>query len=73
MFAVEKIINDVVFLENIKTGEIVKVSSNTLKDVKESDIIIFKDNKYIYSKEETLKRKKQIKNLKNKLKVINRG
>ncbi len=73
MFSVEKITDKNVFLENIQTGETIKILVSEIQNVKESDIVILKNNKYIYSEEETLKRKEKIKNLKNKLKVKNRG
>ncbi len=69
MFSVEKVSNEVVILENIQTGEMTKVPSYELKDVKESDIVILNNEKYIYSKDETLKRKEKINKLKNKLRL----
>ncbi len=73
MFSVEKIIKDIVILENLETSEIVKIEKKYIDNVKESDILTYKQGKYEYSEEETLKRKNEIKDLKNKLKIFGRG
>ncbi len=72
MFSVEKIINEIVILENLNTCEKVEVSREILQDIKESDIVIFENGTYTYSEEETLKRKNKIEILKSKLKVLNK-
>ena len=46
-FAVDKIDNGVVLLENIKDNSKVEVSLDKLPlDVKETDILVYKNNKY---------------------------
>ncbi len=73
MFSVEKVTDNFIVLENLETLDKVKVDSLKLKNIKESDIVIFKDGNYEYSEKETLKRKNKINALKDNLKVLNRG
>lgn len=68
-YAVDKIENDIVVLENIKTGEIISESKDNISiNVKERDIIIFRDGKYFFDDIEKLKRINMLREKMNRLK-----
>lgn len=68
-YAVDKIENDIVVLENIKTGEIINESKDNISiNVKERDIIIFRDGKYFFDDIEKLKRINMLREKMNRLK-----
>lgn len=67
-FAVDKIDNGVVLLENIKDNSKVEVSLDKLPlDVKETDILIYKNNKYEKDDNEKEERLRLIEEKMNKL------
>ncbi|MBR1416805.1 MAG: DUF3006 domain-containing protein [Bacilli bacterium] len=67
-YSVDRIEEDIAILENIETGEIVEINKNELEeDIKESDILIFKDNKYIKDDEE---KEDRLKSLEEKFNLI---
>lgn len=68
-YAVDKIENDIVVLENIKTGEVINESKDNISiNVKERDIIIFRDGKYFFDDIEKLKRINMLREKMNRLK-----
>lgn len=67
-FAVDKIDNGVVLLENIKDNFKVEVSLDKLPlDVKETDILVYKNNKYEKDDNEKEERLRLIEEKMNKL------
>ena len=67
-FAVDKIDNGVVLLENIKDNSKVEVSLDKLTlDVKETDILVYKNNKYEKDDNEKEERLRLIEEKMNKL------
>ena len=67
-FAVDKIDNGVVLLENIKDNSKVEVSLDKLPlDVKETDILVYKNNKYEKDDNEKEERLRLIEEKMNKL------
>lgn len=67
-FAVDKIDNGVVLLENIKDNSKVEVSLDKLPfDVKETDILVYKNNKYEKDDNEKEERLRLIEGKMNKL------
>lgn len=67
-YSVDRIEEEIAILENIETGEIVEINKNELEeDIKESDILIFKDNKYIKDDEE---KEDRLKSLEEKFNLI---
>ena len=70
-YAVDKIEDDIIVLENIKTNEIKKIKINEINfNVKESDILIYKNNKYIKDDNEKESRLKTIQEKFNRVKNI---
>ena len=68
-FAVDKIEDNVVVLENIDTKEIIAILKKDLDfEVKESDILVFIDNKYFKDDKEKENRLKIIQEKFNKVK-----
>ncbi len=66
-YAVDRIVDNIVILENIKNKEIIKVNIELLPDnIKEGSILIKRKDRYIISKSNT--RKDKIKRRFNKLK-----
>ena len=59
-YAIDRIEEDIVVIENIETQEIKKISKKTLpQDIKEGSILFFDNNKYqLDLDEEELRRKK---------------
>lgn len=56
-YAVDKIENNIAVLENIISGEIVNEDLKNLpKDLKEKDILIYKDGTYVLNNKEKLNR-----------------
>ena len=67
-YAVDKIDNGVVLLENIKDNSKVEVSLDKLPlDVKETDILVYKNNKYEKDDNEKEERLRLIEEKMNKL------
>ncbi len=67
-FAVDKIDNGIVLLENIKDNSKVEVSLDKLPlDVKETDILVYKNNKYEKDDNEKEERLRLIEEKMNKL------
>ena len=67
-FAVDKIDNGVVLLENIKDNSKVEVSLDKLPlDIKETDILVYKNNKYEKDDNEKEERLRLIEEKMNKL------
>lgn len=67
MLIVERIINNIVILENDDLSQI-KVDINKFNyDVKESDVVILQNNYYILDKESTQKRKQYMIELSNNI------
>lgn len=67
-FAVDKIDNGVVLLENIKDNSKLEVSLDKLPlDVKETDILVYKNNKYEKDDNEKEERLRLIEEKMNKL------
>ncbi len=67
-FAVDKIDNGVVLLENIKDNSKVEVNLDKLPlDVKETDILVYKNNKYEKDDNEKEERLRLIEEKMNKL------
>lgn len=61
-YAVDKIEDNIVVLENIITGDIITVTKDKFSyDVKESDIVIYENGEYIESKKDKEERLKTIK------------
>ncbi len=68
-YAVDRIVDNIVILENIKNKEIIKVNIELLPDnIKEGSILIKRKDRYIISKSNT--RKDKIKRRFNKLKRL---
>lgn len=67
-FAVDEIIDDVVVLEDIKTGKITNVNKDLIDNPHEGEILIYKDNKYIEDSSEEAIRRKRIMDKFNRLK-----
>ncbi len=66
-YAVDRIVDNIVILENIKNKEIIKVNIELLpQNIKEGSILIKRKDRYILSKSNT--RKDKIKRRFNKLK-----
>lgn len=73
-FAVDRIEDNIIVLENIQTNEIIKLNIKQLpENIKEKDIIRLENNKYILDNKEKEEREKiireklnRLKNLKNK-------
>ena len=68
-YAVDRIEDNIVILQELKTGKIIEVNKNTIKfKVKDRDILIYKDNKYIKDNKEKEKRLKELQTKFNKVK-----
>lgn len=68
-YSVDKIEDDIVVLENLKTKEIFNVNISLFDgDINEKDIVILKNNKYQKQVAETNDRLKRLRQLMNKLK-----
>ena len=67
-YAVDKIENDIVLLENIKDGIKKEVNKKDLPNgVKETDILSYNGNAYVFDNDEKEKRLKRIKEKMNRL------
>lgn len=72
-YAVDKIDEDIVVLENISTGEIITKRRNELPDgVCESNIVVFCDNKFILNNNEEKERKESLRERLERLKNLNK-
>ena len=68
-YAVDRIENDIVILQDIETGKIIEVNKRKIKcKVNDRDILIYKDNKYIKDDNEKEKRLKALQEKFNKVK-----
>ena len=68
-YSVDRIENDIIVLENILNNEIVYLKSCDLPfKVKESDILVYKNNSYVLDNDEKNKRLRRIKEKMEKLK-----
>ena len=57
-YAVDKIVDDVVTLENIETGDVINVNISQFEtDIKETDIVKFENEKYV--KDDDLKKTRE--------------
>ena len=45
-YSVDRIENDIVVLENIENNNVIEINISLLPKVKESDIVVFKNDKY---------------------------
>ena len=68
-FAVDKIENDIVVLENLSDNSIIEVSLILIPNVKEKDIIMYENNTFKFDLEEKEKRELSIKERMAKLKA----
>lgn len=70
-YAVDRIEEDIIVLENIKNNKIVEININDIDfKVKEKDILIYKNNKYIKDNKEKEDRLRIIQEKLNKVKNI---
>ena len=70
-YAIEQINEDIVVLENIVTGEKIKVNKDKLPfNIQEGNIITLKDEKYILNTEEENIRRERIAEKLNRLKEL---
>ena len=57
-YAVDKIVDDIVTLENIETGDVINVNISQFEtDIKETDIVKFENEKYV--KDDDLKKSRE--------------
>ena len=68
-FAVDKIENDIVVLENLSDNSIIEVPLILIPNVKEKDIIMYENNTFKFDLEEKEKRELTIKERMAKLKA----
>lgn len=69
MFSVDRIENDVVILQDIKSGEIRQVSVNEFDfKIKEKDVLMYEDNKYIINNDAKKERIRLLREKMNSLK-----
>ena len=68
-FAVDKIENDIVVLENLSDNSIIEVPLILIPNVKEKDIIMYEKNTFKFDLEEKEKRELSIKERMAKLKA----
>lgn len=68
-FAVDKIENDIVVLENLSDNSIIEVPLILIPNVKEKDIIMYENNTFKFDLEEKEKRELSIKERMAKLKA----
>lgn len=68
-FAVDRIENDIVILENLNDNSIIEVSLALIPTVKEKDIIKYENNSFKFDLEEKEKRKLSIKERLEQLKA----
>ena len=70
-YAVDQIVEDIVILENITTGEKIEVNKNLLpREIKEGSIITVEDNQYILNKNEEESRKQKLQEKLERLKKL---
>ena len=70
-YAVDQIVEDIVILENITTGEKIEVNKNLLpREIKEGNIITVEDNQYILNKKEEESRKQKLQEKLERLKKL---
>lgn len=70
-YAIDRIIEDIVVLENISTGEIIEKNIKELpKGIHEGSIILSKDNEFIIDENEELLRKKSLRERLERLKNL---
>lgn len=68
-YCVDRLENDIAILEHLETKEIIEISINLLpNNIKENNIIVYDNNKYILDKETERERKKDLLSRFNKLK-----
>lgn len=69
MFSVDRIENDVVILQDIKSGEIRQVSVNEFDfKIKEKDVLMYEDSKYIINNDAKKERIRLLREKMNRLK-----
>ena len=70
-YAVDKIIDDIVVLEEITTGEIIEKKLMELPDnISEGNIVVFSNNKYVLDKDKELLRKESLRERLERLKNL---
>lgn len=70
-FAVDRIEDDIVVLENIETNEIINLNIKQLpKNIKEKNIIRLENNEYILDNNEQVERENRIREKLNRLKNL---
>ena len=68
-YCVDRLENDIAILEHLETKEIIEISINLLpNNIKENNIIVYDNNKYILDKGTERERKKDLLSRFNKLK-----
>ena len=68
-YSIDKIENDIAVLENIDTNEIIEIEISLLpENIKESNIVIYENNKYKLDQETEYSRKKDLLSRFSKLK-----
>ncbi len=71
-YAVDKIVGDIVTLENIETGDIINVNITQFDSgIKETDIVKFENDKYIKDEQEKKSREESIREKMEKLRNLN--
>ena len=70
-YAIDKILNNIVTIENLDTKEIKNISIKKFpNNIKEGNIVVKKNNKYVIDKELENTRRKLIKDKVNRLKAL---
>lgn len=69
-FAVDRIEGNIAILENLNTKEIKLVDINFLPNIKEKDILVYRDNSFFIDEEEKKKREKMIEEKLERIKNI---
>ncbi len=70
-YAIDKIENNIIVLENLNTKEITNINKNLLSfKVKEGDILVYQNNKYYLDNNE---KEKRIKIIKEKFLKVKKG
>ena len=68
-YSIDRIENDIAVLENIDTNEIIEIEISLLpENIKESNIVIYENNKYKLDQETEKKKKKDLLSRFSKLK-----
>lgn len=66
-YSVDRIENDIVVLENIENNNVIEINISLLPEVKESDIVVFKNDKYQVDNKIRLDRVRMLKAKLNRL------